>query len=118
MEITRCKPMGKEEGWYNAIGTRYYHQFDVDALAAEVRRLQEENADIRKALDQCRELLKINSDAVGNYRAKLKTVRNETLTAAAKVAREQKGRIGSLTGTWYVPTAEDIAAAIERLKEK
>ena len=42
---------------------------------------------------------------------------NAALDAAAKVARGQKGRIGSLTGTWYVPTAEDIAAAIERLKE-
>ena len=32
MEINRVTPAGKKLGWYDAAGTRYYHQAELAAL--------------------------------------------------------------------------------------
>lgn len=32
MEIKRCKPAGKTEGWYDAAGTRYYHPQELQQI--------------------------------------------------------------------------------------
>jgi hypothetical protein len=91
-------------------GRTYFHSDEA---------VEEHCKELEAKLAKCQKLLRIYVDAVGNYRAKLSAIRNETLDAAMKVAREWNWRISAddICQDCSNVASEEIAAAIERLKE-
>ena len=83
MEITRCTPIGKPEGWYDASGTRYYHPQELSAKLAKVTaqrdRLKELTSKIKTFLQaHSKEVLNGYGGVIG-YTVKLTASQTEAI---------------------------------------